>query len=134
MTEKKLSRYYFLNKEVENLEERIIQIGNGIGSMKFNDNTRYVGSKIESIQERITELKDLWIEARVSALEEYIKIEQYITSVDDSEIRLIMRLRFLDLKDWEDIGKQLNYDRTTVSKKLRRYLKDNIPTNPAKKC
>lgn len=130
MTEKDLSQYFKLNKEAKDLEERIITMGNGIGSMEFNSNTKAVGKKIESFQEKISELKDLWAEARVSALEKYIEIERYIESVEDPEIRTIMRKRFLDLKNWDDIGRELNYDRTSVSKKCRSYIKEHIPTNP----
>ena len=63
-------------------------------------------------------------------LEQYIKIEKYISNVEDSEIRLIMRKRFLDLKDWEDIGNKIHCDRTTVARKVRKYIKSNLPTNP----
>lgn len=126
MTEKDLSQYFKLSKEVKDLEERIITMGNGIGSMEFNSNTKAVGKKIESIQEKISELKDLWMESRVSALEKYIEIEKYIESVEDSEIRTMMRKRFLDLKDWEEIGKEFHCDRTTVSKKIRKYIKEQV--------
>ena len=33
-----------------------------------------------------------------------------------------MRLRFQSLKSWDEISIELNKDRTTVAKKLRKYL------------
>lgn len=129
MTEKQLSRYYSLNKEIKDLEERIAKLGDGVGSTKYNDSTTNATGKIDPIQERIVELKDMWMEARVSALEEHIKIECYISNIDDSEIRLIMRRRFLDLKSWGEIGKEFHSDRTTVSKKVRKYIKEQLSHN-----
>ena len=132
MTEKELSQYYFLTIEIKDIEERIAKFGNGVGSKEF-DNEISGNGKRDSIQEKYMELKSLYIEKRIDALEEYIKIEKYISDVEDPEIRLIMRLRFMDLKGWDEIGEKLNYDRTSVSKKARRYIKHNIPTIPMKK-
>ena len=132
MTEKELSQYYFLTIEIKDIEERIAKFGNGVGSKEFDNEISGTGKR-ESIQEKYMELKSLYIEKRIGALEEYIKIEKYISDVEDPEIRLIMRLRFMDLKDWDEIGAKLNYDRTSVSKKVRRYIKSNIPTIPTKK-
>jgi hypothetical protein len=132
MTEKELSKYYYLTIEIKDIEERIAKFGNGVGSKGFDNEISGTGKK-ESIQEKYMELKSLYIEKRLDALEEYIRIEKYISDVEDPEIRLIMRLRFMDLKDWDEIGAKLNYDRTSVSKKVRRYIKSNIPTIPIKK-
>ena len=132
MTEKELSQYYYLTLEIKDIEERIKKFGDGVGSKGFDNEISGTGKR-ESIQEKYMELKSLYIEKRIDALEEYIKIEKYISDVEDPEIRLIMRLRFMDLKDWDEIGAKLNYDRTSVSKKVRRYIKSNIPTIPVKK-
>lgn len=37
MDEKELSRYYYLKKEIENLEERIITFGVGVSSVKIKE-------------------------------------------------------------------------------------------------
>lgn len=132
MTEKELSQYYYLTIEIKDIEERIAKFGNGVGSKGFDNEISGTGKK-ESIQEKYTELKSLYIEKRLDALEEYIRIEKYISDVEDPEIRLIMRLRFMDLKDWDEIGTKVHCDRTTVARKARKYIKSNLPTNPMKK-
>ena len=129
MTEKELSQYYYLTVEIKDIEERITKFGVGVGSKGFENEISWNG-RGASIQEKYTELKSLYIEKRLDALEQYIKIEKYISNVEDSEIRLIMRMRFLDLKDWEDIGDKIHCDRTTVARKVRKYIKSNLPTNP----
>lgn len=121
MTEKELSKYFYLKKEIEDLEERIEKLGVGIGSVEITDMPK--GSKkIVSIQEKVTELRNRYIEARISALEQYLKIENYIKSIEDAEIRTIMRMRFLDLKTWEEIGRELHMYRTTAFRNCRKYI------------
>ena len=129
MSEKELSKYYYLKKEIKDLEERIETLGNGVGSIKISDMPKG-SSKISSIEEKIVELKERWINARVSALEEYLRIETYINSIEDIEIRLIARYRYLDLLSWEQIALKIGkgQDRTTVSKKMRSFL-DNSPNS-----
>ena len=124
MNEKKLSRFYWLQKEIKDLEERIAILDSGVSAIKY-DSLSVSGSKhIDTLQERITELKETWMDKRVSALEEYIKIEKYILSVPDEELRLIMRYRFMDLMKWEQIGDKMGYDRTSVAKKVRGWFKN----------
>ena len=57
-------------------------------------------------------------------MEQYLEIERYIEEVDDAEIRNIMRYRYLDLLKWEDIADRMFQDRTTIAKKVRRYIKE----------
>ena len=122
MSEKELSQYYWLKQEVKQLEDRILEFGDGVGAIKYKDIISTHGTSL-SIQEKKSELISKLIEARLSALEKYLEIERYIETIEDSEIRQIMRYRFLDLFDWFKIGELLNCDRTTASKKLRTYLK-----------
>lgn len=129
MTEKELSKYYYLKQEIKDLEERIETLGNGVGCIEITDMPKG-SAKISSIQEKIVELKEKWINARVSALEEYIKIETYINGIEDTEIRLIARYRYLDLLKWGQIANKIGncQDRTTVAKKMRNFL-ENSPNS-----
>ncbi len=126
MTERELSKFYWLKKEIKDIENRIEEFGTGLSAMKIDDGIKKIGGKLNTVEEKYMELKEMYLERRAMALEEYIKIENYINSVDDPEIRLITRKRFLDLKNWEQIGYEMNYDRTVVAKKMRNYLKNNI--------
>lgn len=123
MNEKELSQYYWLKNEIKKIEDRIIEFGYGVASTKYS-NTIKSTNKVASIQEKRAELVDQLINFRLTALEKYLEIERYIETVEDSEIRQIMRYRFLDLYDWFKIGLEMNCDRTTASKKLRNYLKE----------
>ena len=122
MTEKELSRYYWLKKEVKNLEDRLLELGIGLSAVNLDNEISGSSSNI-TFQQRRAELVEKIINARLSALEEYLKIESYIEKIEDSEIRQIMRYRYLDLYGWYKIGELMNYDRTTCSKKVRAYIK-----------
>lgn len=124
MTEKELSQYYFLKKEVEDLEQRIAEFGSGIKSSQYKEISVSSSHNAKSIQEKKVELVGMLTEKRLSALEQYVKIERYIEEVEDVEIRSIMRFRYLDLMKWEDIGAKMFLDRTSVARKLRRYIKE----------
>lgn len=125
MNEKELSKYYNLKREVQDLEDRITEFGSGVKSTQFKEVSVSSSHSKKSIQETKVELVSLLTEKRIEALEQYLAIERYIEEVEDVEIRNIMRYRFLDLMKWEEIAEKLFQDRTTISKKVRRFLKEN---------
>lgn len=124
MTEKDLSKYYWLKKEVKILENQLEEFGSGLSATSYDEKIGSSGINI-SLQEKRALLIEKLFNKRLDALEEYIKIEAYIDTVEDSEIRSIMKLRFQQLKSWDEIGIELDKDRTTVAKLLRRYLKNS---------
>lgn len=121
MTEKELSRYYWLKKEVKILENQLEEFGSGLSATSYEEKIGHSGLSI-SLQEKRALIIEKLINARLDALEEYIKIETYINKVEDTTIRTIMILRFQELKSWDEIGIELDKDRTTVAKLLRKYL------------
>lgn len=51
-------------------------------------------------------------------------VEAYIASVSNSEMRRILTMRFINNMSFEKIGKLLGYDRTSISKKIDKFLKE----------
>lgn len=51
-------------------------------------------------------------------------IAEFINSVHDSEIRRIFHARYEIGMTWEQVGKELHCDRTTVEKKASKYLRE----------
>lgn len=125
MSEKELSRYYNLKREVQDLEDRIKEFGSGVKSVPIKEVQVSSSHSTKSIQETKVELVSRYTEKRIEALEQYLAIERYIEEIEDVEIRNLMRYRFLDLMKWEEIAEKVFQDRTTISKKVRRYLKEN---------
>lgn len=57
-------------------------------------------------------------------LETLNQVEEFIASVDDSKMRRILTMRFIDNKNFEQIGKALGYDRTSISKKIDKFIEE----------
>ena len=122
---KNLNKLYWIKKEIRTIEEQIKEL-TILSSVQISDMPKG-GSNITSSVERFTEkllsLKGNLESKRLEYIEERIKMEDFLATIEDSEISLIARMRFIDNRSWEYIGKEMNMDRTTVSKKLSKYLK-----------
>lgn len=100
----RLNKLYWLKQEITQLESEIKELS------KLPDNlgnTMLLRSKLD---------KKL-----IEFVEERINVEAVINNIDDSEIRVIARKRYIENKSWERIGKEMYMDRTTAYKKLQRY-------------
>ncbi len=49
--------------------------------------------------------------------------ENLINGIEDDEVRLICKLKFIDLRSWNYIADKMHYDRTTVYKKYKRFIR-----------
>lgn len=130
MTEKELSKYYKLEiekkdlgKRIEKIETEIAVIKGGISAVQIKETVSSSHSSVSN-QERLVELEESLsklmsqlTEKRISAIEEYIKIEKYINDIDDPEIRTIARLRNIDLLSWNEIADEMS----TTSKDVTEY-------------
>ena len=125
MSDKELNRYYQLTREIKDLEARIKEIEEtgGVSGIQYREVDIQKTPAITSIQDKLGMLMDQYIEKRVSALEECIKIQRYIDDVEDIVIRQIMRYRFIDFKQWNQIDILMHYAEGTSKKKYYRFKK-----------
>ena len=128
MSIEELSELYYLSKEIVFLKNRIDELTyisatsyeNEIRSGGISDLTgEYALKKVELLND----LKDILVERE----EKEKKILDYIKSIDDTEIRIIMELRFIKCMTWKMIAKELSptnrlMDETNFSKKLYNFL------------
>ena len=132
MTEKELNATYYLNGQIARLKARIAELeAEIIGSADFGGMPK--GNLPGAPTERIAMKKIMLLEQLNMALERKIDAElaarKFIETVEDAEVQAIMELRFLEHMQWSDIALELSprykdLDRTTVAKKVRRYLKN----------
>lgn len=62
------------------------------------------------------------LEIKLATLQAEIEqMERYLDTIEDTEIRAILRLRYRNGLSFEQIGNELGYDRSTVGKKLNEY-------------
>ena len=132
MTEQELNAIYYLDKQIARLKRRIAELqgemigGGGFGGMPRGNTP---GNPTERIALKKVELLEQLNAALEDKIEAEITIRRFIEGVKDPEIKTIMELRFLYQMSWTDIAVEISpsrkdYDRTTVSKKLRNYLKN----------
>lgn len=126
MTIEQLSKYFYIKIEVEQLEERLnnFKMENTVYTQLEKEIT-YSSKKsdpTESIFINKLKLENKLRKKQNELLAEELKIESFIATVDDPEIRIIIRSRFIECKSWEIIGKKLHYDRTTPYNHLKNYL------------
>ena len=125
MTKEELSRYYYLKKEIKQIEERIKEIddtflsANRINGMSYEKRLSNTQEQrmilIEKYDKRLEEKKD-------EALKELMKIENFIDSINDPEIRMIFRYRYIELMEWNKIVMLVHMSERTVFRKHREIL------------
>lgn len=127
MTIKELSKYQDIKKEINQISDNLKELlETSISSSKLTGmptSKSLIGNPTESIVLKRAKLKQLLEQKKSKLLDEQIKIEKFLEDVEDSTIRIIIRERFINGKNWHQIGKELNFDRTTPYYHLKKYLK-----------
>lgn len=128
MTLKELNQLYYLSIEISHLQKEIEKRENQsdvraqvITGMPFG------GKLSDPTGERGTELSDnkmLLNLALTKAEIERRKIERYISQIESSEMRLLIRLRYIEFQTWEQIGLELHMHRTTARRKVFKFIKN----------
>lgn len=135
MTEEKLKQYRSLVREIEELEKRIkketdksvdIVVGKVQASMPVHP---YIATHVAVEMEEpgqaaakskiITLYRERQQEARMLKEE----IERFISSIENSRIRLIMQYRFIDDMRLDSIGEILGYSKGRVSQIISQAIK-----------
>lgn len=132
MTIKELSKYHNLKVELTQLEENIKEVESTvIGASKVTgmplSKTSNNSSPTERIGIKLAKLKDKVDKKREELLDEFDKIEHFLTTVTDNEIRIIIRKRFIEGKTWQKVADETSpsSDRTTPYYQLKKYLKSH---------
>lgn len=135
MTKKELSRYYWLKHEISMQRKRLNEIRRerhdiSCDIVKDYRTGRGKPTKIEGIA-----ADEFSRRAAIGLLEEEIEknikesekaageIEAYINTVADPKLREIMRSRFLDCKNWEEVGEANHIAPDYARRIVREYLK-----------
>lgn len=128
MTEKELNQLHYINKEIEVLKNQLGELksrsvikGQEITDMPFGSGT---SDKTASFALAIREVEELY---EIKLRELYVvrgRIERYINTIEDAELRLIVRLRSINNMNWFDIGSEIGMDRRTASRKYYGHLKE----------
>ena len=128
MNKKELSKYYHLTNEIKDLQDKIKELDLTLISSPLLTGMPHSNKISNPTEQRnilmLTLKRKLEIrEAR--AMEELIKIEDYISSIEDTELRQIFDKRYVQLKSWEVIANEIHMSERNVFRKVSKYLKEN---------
>lgn len=134
MDKRELSQLYYLKKEIENQRQRLAKLESAADyqpqQLSFMPHGNGTSDKTGRYGTEIAELKQL-IALNIQKCEiEKNRIERFIQSVDDSYIRELLRLRFIDCKSWQAVAMAMGGYNTAdnVKKRVYRFLdKDAKP-------
>ena len=127
LTERELNQLYWLNRETEKLQQDLRKLETlGLYKAPIITDVPRGNSQDDKIAAYVAELLDLKgiVTANLTKIfHERSRLERYIDTVDDAEMRLIIRLRHINGLTWEEIGYEVNRSKSGVFRKYQRYLK-----------
>ena len=149
MTEQELKGYVFIKARIEKLENRISEMELEIAELEREISVGSVNldgmphgstpgdpvarmaialaTQRETLKKLYAEVKEKCAELKAKERE----IREYINSIENEEVKLIIEWRFIDLLDWCEIAGKLEdmtgkyVDRSTPGKKMRKYLENH---------
>lgn len=126
MNKWQLSRYYYLSLEIKDIEDRIKTLREtSVGSPKLtgmptsHNNINPLEKRIELIVSLTEKLEN----KKIKAIDEMLKIEKFLTTIEDVETRMIFNKRYIEFKTWEKIAEEMYMSERTVYRKHSSYLK-----------
>ncbi|MFG6378932.1 MAG: sigma-70 family RNA polymerase sigma factor [Lachnospiraceae bacterium] len=127
MTVEEINSIYYINKEIEQIQKELYDLktknfykSNILTGMPKGNSEHDIFS---DYAEDIKTLEDM-LHYNLKKLQmERKKMEEFLSSIEDAELRLIIRLRTINNMSWEEIGVELRMHRTTVSKKFYKFFK-----------
>lgn len=134
MTEKELQQLYFLNKEIKMLKSQIdtmepkMTTDRVSGSEKEFPYTQrsftIKGINIDEYNSKIRRLERK-LKIRLGELLDLVEdMNEFIEKQEDSEIRQILALRYINNLTWHQIAMHLGYaDESVPRKRMNRFLK-----------
>ena len=96
MTKEELSRYFYIKKDIERINNKIKEIDDTFISANRLNGMRYE-KHLSNLQETrmmlVEKYQSILEEKKNEALKELIKIEEFISGIEDYEIKLIVSYR-----------------------------------------
>lgn len=113
MTSKELSQLSHLQREVKRIKQRIAElrsVATGVSSGTGGEGrSPGIHSDRTAIGADIADLEDLLAAREQECTAELVRLEQYIASISDSEIRQIMELRHCECLSWRGVAARLGW-------------------------
>lgn len=131
LTNKELSRLYYLKKEIEMQRKRLYELETIATSCTATitgmPHSKEISNKVGKYAPQIADLKCLLDLNLKKCLFELNRLTEYIQSVDDPLIRQIMTYRYIKGFNWQKTAFSVGGNNNPYNLKMRlyRYLKNN---------
>ena len=132
MTEQELMSLIYIQARIDRIRERLFELEDedGLGSVDMDGmpHSKTPGNPVERMALARATLHEKLVQLKADLVEKELAISEYIDSVEQDDIKLIMELRYIDGRNWQDTATEweertgIYADRTTLAKKVRRYL------------
>lgn len=112
MTKQELSQLYYLNREIEHLKNRIIELEciatSSTSRITGMPHATDISDKVGKYVSEIADLKELLDLNLKKCFYELNRLNRYIESIEDSEMRLIISLRYINGLGWEQVAASIS--------------------------
>ena len=130
MTVEEASKIFYINQEIKNIQIEMASLQQKRRYFKpvlLSDMPKGSSSKNDELEEMLDEekkLDDMYNYSLRSLQYELRKFNTFLDTVEDPEIRSIIRMRCVNNMKWDQIGAEIGMDRRTASRKFYGFFKN----------
>lgn len=127
MTKKELLKYFYLTLEIKSLEEKIKQIRNETISSYQLTGMPFANERVSPVEKKVElldKLSSILEQRKNEALERQIEIETYISTIQDTAGRNILHKRYIELKSWNKIMREMYMSERSVFRKHKEMIEN----------
>lgn len=130
MTKQELSQLYYLNREIEQLKKRIAELESAATSttqpITGMPHVSVIADKPGKFAAEIADLKELLELNLKKCFYELNRLNRYIESVEDVQMRVILSLRYVNGLGWQQIAFSIGeHDEQYPRRKHNAFLRMN---------
>ena len=106
LTEKDLKEYRLLGVEAERLEESKVRLKKQIETFQASKYQPIAKDERKTLTDaliRMERLEEEYIKRITEIMKRRLHVESFIDSLDDPEERIVMRLRYIEGDEWEQV-------------------------------
>ena len=127
MDKETLENYRYLKKEIRQLERRISWLNTPLSDAVRASNTEFpyqeIHIQIEGEDPRKSSLEIILHKRLDACVDKVIVIERFISSIEDSRVRMVFQRRYVDGWSWQKISRSMgSMDESYARKIHERFL------------
>ena len=130
MTKKELGQLFYLEKEIEFLEKQLREIESKTvisSSVVSGENKNNITDKVGEIAAKLADYRTLICITLEKLCHQRNMIEKYIETLDDSQLRLILRLRYIKFYKWSKIARIIGANNESTPRMIvERFFEQNV--------